>query len=97
MTTIALVGAGGKMGCRLTDNFLKCNEYLLQYLEISEQGIQNLLERNVIVSNDPGARVSGKYFYHMRQSPFNPLAKDEHIQDKFLQQCEKFSGMAFPA
>jgi NAD(P)-dependent dehydrogenase (short-subunit alcohol dehydrogenase family) len=49
------------------------------------------------VSNDPGARVSGKYFYHMRQSPFNPLAKDEHIQDKFLQQCEKFSGMAFPA
>jgi ketol-acid reductoisomerase len=55
MTTIALVGAGGKMGCRLTDNFLKCNEYLLQYLEISEQGIQNLLQRNVIVSNDPGA------------------------------------------
>ena len=55
MITIALVGAGGKMGCRLTDNFLKCNEYLLQYLEISEQGIQNLLQRNVIVSNDPGA------------------------------------------
>lgn len=49
------------------------------------------------VSNDPGARVSGKYFYHMRQSPFNPLAKDEQIQEKFLRECEKFSGMAFPA
>ena len=25
MKTIALIGAGGKMGCRLTDNFLKTN------------------------------------------------------------------------
>ena len=47
------------------------------------------------VSNDPGARVSGKYFYHMRQSPFNPLAKDEHTQEKFLRECEKLSGVTF--
>ena len=51
MSKIALVGAGGKMGCRLTDNFLKCPQYLLDYLEISERGIQNLKDRNVIVSN----------------------------------------------
>jgi dihydrodipicolinate reductase len=50
MSKIALVGAGGKMGCRLTDNFLKCPQYLLDYLEISERGIQNLKERNVIIS-----------------------------------------------
>jgi ketol-acid reductoisomerase len=50
MTTIALVGAGGKMGCRLTDNFLKHPEYQVNYLEISPQGIQNLLQRNVSVS-----------------------------------------------
>lgn len=56
MSKIALVGAGGKMGCRLTDNFLKCPQYLLDYLEISEQGIQNLKERNVIVS-DPEKAV----------------------------------------
>jgi len=47
---IALIGAGGKMGCRLTDNFLKCPDYLLDYLEISERGIQNLKERNVAIS-----------------------------------------------
>jgi D-apionate oxidoisomerase len=52
MTTIALIGAGGKMGCRLTDNFLKCDSYLLHYLEISEQGINNLAKRNVRVSTD---------------------------------------------
>ena len=51
MNKIALVGAGGKMGCRLTDNFLKCPQYMLDYLEISEKGIQNLKERNVVTSD----------------------------------------------
>jgi D-apionate oxidoisomerase len=50
MNKIALIGAGGKMGCRLTDNFLKCDHYTLGYLEISEQGIQNLRKRNVELS-----------------------------------------------
>jgi D-apionate oxidoisomerase len=48
MTTIALVGAGGKMGCRLTDNFLKCPQYVLHYLEVNENGIKNLAARNVV-------------------------------------------------
>ncbi|MHA4842806.1 phosphogluconate dehydrogenase C-terminal domain-containing protein [Flavitalea antarctica] len=52
MKKIALVGAGGKMGCRLTDNFLKCPGYMLHYLEISEKGLQNLKQRNVVVSNE---------------------------------------------
>jgi ketol-acid reductoisomerase len=55
MSKIALVGAGGKMGCRLTDNFLKCPQYLLDYLEISEQGIRNLQERNIIISSQEPA------------------------------------------
>jgi D-apionate oxidoisomerase len=55
MTTIALIGAGGKMGCRLTDNFLKCESYLLHYLEISEQGTGNLAKRNITVSTDKNA------------------------------------------
>ncbi|MFT3949306.1 MAG: phosphogluconate dehydrogenase C-terminal domain-containing protein [Agriterribacter sp.] len=61
MTKITLVGAGGKMGCRLTDNFLKCPQYLLHYLEVSEQGIKNLKERKVSISTEeasiPGADV----------------------------------------
>ena len=47
--TIALVGAGGKMGCRLTDNFLKCSDYALHYLEISPKGLENLSRRGVTV------------------------------------------------
>lgn len=50
MTKISLIGAGGKMGCRLTDNFKKCKEYTLQYMEVSPQGIENLRQRGVEVS-----------------------------------------------
>ena len=55
MTKIALVGAGGKMGCRLTDNFIKSTRYQLQYLEISAQGIGYLKERNVYPSKEADA------------------------------------------
>jgi ketol-acid reductoisomerase len=44
---IALVGAGGKMGCRLTDNFLKHPEYDVAYLEISEPCLEKLRQRGV--------------------------------------------------
>ena len=50
MTKIALVGAGGKMGCRLTDNFLKYPDYAVSYLEVAPAGIDKLRERGVSVS-----------------------------------------------
>lgn len=52
MTKIALIGAGGKMGCRLTDNFLKIPSYSVTYHEVGEQGIKNLAERGVHVSSE---------------------------------------------
>ncbi|HET7178792.1 MAG TPA: phosphogluconate dehydrogenase C-terminal domain-containing protein [Chryseosolibacter sp.] len=47
---IALIGAGGKMGCRLTDNFIPNKAYQVSYVEVSEQGIANLSKRNVQVT-----------------------------------------------
>lgn len=38
------------MGCRLTDNFLKCPQYAVHYLEVSPQGVENLKQRGVSVS-----------------------------------------------
>lgn len=52
---IALVGAGGKMGCRLTDNFLKHPEYDISYLEISESCIEKLRQRGVSVTSQEKA------------------------------------------
>lgn len=54
MKTITLVGAGGKMGCRLTNNFLKTN-YQVHYLEVSPKGLENLRERGVTVSTQAQA------------------------------------------
>lgn len=49
MKTITLIGAGGKMGCRLTDNFLKTS-YRLHYLEVSPRGLDHLRQRGVSVA-----------------------------------------------
>lgn len=46
MTTIALFGAGGKMGCRITDN-LKNKQYDMRYIEISDRGLENLKQRGL--------------------------------------------------
>ena len=48
---IALVGAGGKMGCRLTDN-LKGSQHHVFYLEVSEAGKERLAQRNITISTE---------------------------------------------
>jgi hypothetical protein len=50
MKKIVLVGAGGKMGMRLTHNLSK-SEYSVKYLEVSEAGISQLHEKGITVSN----------------------------------------------
>lgn len=45
---IALMGAGGKMGCRLADNMVKHpDKYDMAYIEVSEEGIARLKERGL--------------------------------------------------
>lgn len=45
---IALMGAGGKMGCRLTDNLMTHpDKYDMAYVEVSEEGIANLAKRGL--------------------------------------------------
>jgi hypothetical protein len=46
VTTIALLGAGGKMGCRCTDNLLK-SSYQVRHVEISEPGKAALAKRGI--------------------------------------------------
>jgi D-apionate oxidoisomerase len=49
MRTIALVGAGGKMGCRITDN-VKSGADKIHYLEVNPAGIERLKQRGVTLS-----------------------------------------------
>ena len=50
MESIALIGAGGKIGCRITDNLIK-SDYRVWYVEISQQGIENLKRREINVTS----------------------------------------------
>jgi len=46
MKTLTLIGAGGKMGCRITNN-VKNSDWDVRYVEVSEVGIQRLRECGV--------------------------------------------------
>lgn len=48
MKTIALLGAGGKMGCRIADNLRK-TDWDVRYIEVSERGCAALAERGLKV------------------------------------------------
>ncbi|BAN24697.1 SDR family NAD(P)-dependent oxidoreductase [Caballeronia insecticola] len=45
------------------------------------------------VSDDDDARVSGRYFFHMRERACDPSARDEALQDKLIAICERLSGV----
>jgi hypothetical protein len=47
MATVALFGAGGKMGCRITDNMKKQQAYRMLHVETAAAGIENLARRGV--------------------------------------------------
>jgi hypothetical protein len=51
MYHVALMGAGGKMGGRLTDNLSRLPEkYTMYYVEVSSEGIENLARRGKTVT-----------------------------------------------
>ena len=48
------------------------------------------------ISNDSKAKVSGKYFFHQKETNYNTHANNISLQDKFLELCAQISGVAFP-
>ena len=46
------------------------------------------------VSDDPAARVTGKYFYHMQPRTPNPETSRPDLQDELIAACGKLSGIA---
>jgi hypothetical protein len=58
MTTIALIGAGGKMGCRIVDHLRDHPDYELRCVEHGGRGLENLRQRG-LHSMDAGEAVPG--------------------------------------
>ncbi|MBN8575501.1 MAG: SDR family NAD(P)-dependent oxidoreductase [Cytophagales bacterium] len=46
------------------------------------------------VSEDTSAKVSGRYFFHQKERPYNLLADDVPEQDKFLKLMEKMTKVS---
>lgn len=51
MRTLTLIGAGGKMGCRITNNVKNHSDWNVHYLEVSEPGLKRLGECGVSSSS----------------------------------------------
>ncbi len=47
-------------------------------------------------SQDKEALVTGKYFYHRRPRSFHPAAADPAVQEKYISECARLSGVVFP-
>ena len=57
----------------------------------------HLTQAWLAASDDPDARVTGRYFYHLRPLASNPQADDSALQDRFIAICADLSGLALPA
>jgi NAD(P)-dependent dehydrogenase (short-subunit alcohol dehydrogenase family) len=47
------------------------------------------------VSNDKNTQASGRYFYHQKQRPYNPLADELDVQEKMLTLLASITGISF--
>lgn len=47
-------------------------------------------------SDEPGARVTGQYFFHTKRRTAEPAASSEAIQDRLLEACAQLSGVPLP-
>jgi NAD(P)-dependent dehydrogenase (short-subunit alcohol dehydrogenase family) len=48
------------------------------------------------VSDDAGARVSGRYFYHQQPERVHHAASNAELQDRLLDYCAKLTGVTLP-
>ena len=47
-------------------------------------------------SEERAAKVTGGYFYHLKPRQADPAAADTSIQDRFMAECARLSGIPFP-
>jgi NAD(P)-dependent dehydrogenase (short-subunit alcohol dehydrogenase family) len=57
----------------------------------------HLTQAWLAVSDEPQAKVTGRYFYHLRPLAPNPKVKDAALQDRLIEICAELSGVPFPA
>ena len=57
---LTLMGAGGKMGCRIADNLIQHPEFDVRYVEVSPTGLARLAERSLHATPQADALAHGE-------------------------------------
>jgi NAD(P)-dependent dehydrogenase (short-subunit alcohol dehydrogenase family) len=57
----------------------------------------HLTQAWLATSDDPAARTTGGYFYHLKRREPNPEARDVALQDRLIDICREISGVDMPA
>ena len=47
-------------------------------------------------SDEPAAKVTGQYFFHLKPKAVDPAARDEKLQDEVIKICQRLSGVELP-
>lgn len=56
----------------------------------------HLTQAWLAAGEDPGARVTGRYFFHMKPLASNPQARDPALQQRLIAICSEISGVSLP-
>ena len=56
----------------------------------------HLTQAWLATSNDPAARTTGGYFYHLKQREPNPETRDVALQNRLIDICREISGVGLP-
>jgi NAD(P)-dependent dehydrogenase (short-subunit alcohol dehydrogenase family) len=56
----------------------------------------HLTQAWLAASDEPDAKVTGRYFYHLRPLAPNPQANDAALQDRLIAICADLSGVPLP-
>ena len=56
----------------------------------------HLTQAWLATSNDPAARTTGGYFYHLKQREPNPETRDAALQNRLIDICREISGVELP-
>jgi NAD(P)-dependent dehydrogenase (short-subunit alcohol dehydrogenase family) len=57
----------------------------------------HLTQAWLAASDEPAARVTDRYVYHLRPLAPNPQANDVALQERLIEICAELSGVSFPA
>ena len=56
----------------------------------------HLTQAWLATSDEPAARTSGGYFYHLKRREPNPETRDVALQDRLIDICREVSGVDLP-